>query len=137
MRITIKNMICHKLAKHGFTVSGLHIPMMYAVVFLLLSSTAFAATVTNTDDSGQGSLRFAVENASEGETIDFSVAGTIQLTEQIIIDKELTIRGPGQELLIMDGNSITRTSEGFKTSEVSESLAARDFNISQFRLQAV
>ncbi|QTA85217.1 choice-of-anchor Q domain-containing protein [Desulfonema magnum] len=108
MRMTIRNMIYHKLAKHGFAVSGLYVPMMYAIVFLLLSSAAFAATVTSTDDSGQGSLRFAVDNAATGEVIDFSVTGIIELTNHIYIDKDLTISGPGQSLLTLKGDGSSR-----------------------------
>ncbi|MEZ6071167.1 MAG: hypothetical protein R3C10_13040 [Pirellulales bacterium] len=40
-----------------------------------------------------------------GETIDFSVTGTIVLTlGELVIDKDLTIDGPGAELLTIDAS---------------------------------
>ena len=37
-------------------------------------------TVTNTNDSGPGSLRQALADANDGDTINFAVTGTIGLT---------------------------------------------------------
>jgi hypothetical protein len=37
-------------------------------------------TVTNTNDGGPGSLRQARADANDGDTIDFAVTGTIELT---------------------------------------------------------
>ncbi len=63
-------------------------------------------TVTNTNDAGSGSLRQAIIDASSGETIKFSVTGTIRLTSgQLTIDKNLTINGPGANLLTISGNN--------------------------------
>jgi PKD repeat protein len=63
------------------------------------SRRAAAATVTvnNTNDSGAGSLRDAVATANAGDTIAFNVpnGSVINLYNQIIIDKPLTISGPG------------------------------------------
>ena len=56
------------------------------------------------------SLREAIAAAAAGETIDFSVSGTINLTlGQLTINKALTIAGPGAELLTIDaaGNDPT------------------------------
>jgi hypothetical protein len=46
---------------------------------------------------GDISLRDAIAAAALGETIDFSVTGTIQLSNlgQLVVDKSLTIDGPG------------------------------------------
>ncbi len=70
-----------------------------ALLFLsaaLLATSAPAATVTSTADSGPGSLRQAIASAAPGETITFSVAGTITLTSgELLVDKDLTISGPG------------------------------------------
>ncbi|MCA9103280.1 MAG: hypothetical protein KDA63_19130, partial [Planctomycetales bacterium] len=53
---------------------------------------------------GDVSLRDAIALAPSGETIDFSVTGTILLTlGELVIDKDLTINGPGAELLTIDG----------------------------------
>ena len=48
------------------------------------------------DDSGPGSLRQALVDAVGGDTIDFSVTGTITLTSgQLFVDKSVAISGPG------------------------------------------
>ncbi len=57
--------------------------------------------VTNIAASGAGSLRQAVIDACPESTITFDVTGTIPLSNdgQITIDKNLTIQGPGADLL--------------------------------------
>ncbi|MGE3466462.1 MAG: choice-of-anchor Q domain-containing protein, partial [Pyrinomonadaceae bacterium] len=67
--------------------------------------------VTNLIDSGAGSLRDAVFNACPGSTITFApaVTGTITLTSgQIVIDKNLTITGPGASTLAISGSNSSR-----------------------------
>ena len=57
-------------------------------------------TVTNTNDSGPGSLRQALVDANDGDTINFAVTGTINLTSgELVIDKSITIAGPGSDQL--------------------------------------
>jgi hypothetical protein len=57
-------------------------------------------TVTNTNDSGPGSLRQALADANDGDTIEFAVTGTIELTSgELVIDKSITITGPGSDQL--------------------------------------
>ncbi|HEY9174097.1 MAG TPA: right-handed parallel beta-helix repeat-containing protein, partial [Verrucomicrobiae bacterium] len=66
-------------------------------------------TVTTLDDSGPGSLRQAIADAAPGDTIDFAVTGTITLTSgELAITNDLTIAGPGQTRLIVDGNQASR-----------------------------
>ena len=67
-------------------------------------------TVTNTNDSGTGSLRAEVAASQSGDTIVFShkVHGqTITLTSGPIVDTGigLTIQGPGAGLLTVSGNN--------------------------------
>ena len=70
--------------------------------------------VTNTNDSGCGSLRQAVANATPDSTINFdatvfATTQTITLTSgQLVIDKDLTIQGPGAHLLSISGNHASR-----------------------------
>jgi hypothetical protein len=65
-------------------------------------------TVTNTNDSGSGSLRDAIAIASPGSTINFSLPlpATITLTTgELLINKDLTISGPGASSLAISGNN--------------------------------
>ncbi|MGD8782635.1 MAG: choice-of-anchor Q domain-containing protein [Ignavibacteria bacterium] len=80
---------------------------------VIISFPAFAATitVTNTNDSGTGSLRQAITNATSGDVIEFSVTGTITLSSQLTIGKNLTINGPGASALTISGNSSVRVIE--------------------------
>jgi hypothetical protein len=62
-------------------------------------------TVTNTNDSGSGSLRQALTDANDGDTINFAVTGTIHLTSgELVIDKSITITGPGPDQLTVGLN---------------------------------
>ncbi len=72
-------------------------------------------TVINTDDSGQGSLRQAIEDAnatSGNDTIDFDELlreGTITLTSgELEIFDDLTINGLGADELTVSGNNASR-----------------------------
>src|SRR5437899_7495893 len=68
-------------------------------------TTANAATliVTTTADSGADSLRDTIAAASDGDTIQFDAAlngQTVNLTSaELAIDKNITISGPGPNLL--------------------------------------
>jgi predicted outer membrane repeat protein len=62
-------------------------------------------TVTNTNDSGPGSLRQALAVAHDGDSITFAVSGTIMLTiGGLGVFKNVTISGPGANQLSIDGN---------------------------------
>jgi hypothetical protein len=85
------------------------------VIFALGSISAQAATliVTNTDDSGPGSLRDTIAAASDGDTIQFDAAlkgQTITLTSgQIEINRNLTIDGPGADQLTVQRSAASGT----------------------------
>jgi predicted outer membrane repeat protein len=69
------------------------------------SAHARIIMVTNTSDSGPGSLRQALMIANDGDTITFAVTGTIQLSSGgLLIAKNVTISGPGSNQLSIDGN---------------------------------
>ena len=62
--------------------------------------------VTNTADSGPGSLRQALLDTPAGGTVDFrpGLTGTITLTSgELAINKNLTIAGPGAEVVTVLG----------------------------------
>ena len=64
-----------------------------------LEGRTLLSTVTNTNDSGPGSLRQAITNAANGAVIKFSPkldGDTITLTSgELDISKNITIEGPG------------------------------------------
>src|SRR6476660_2558248 len=76
-----------------------------ALCLIALSTHAATITVTNTNDTGAGSLRQAIADSNDGDTIAFGVTGTITLTTgELLVDKSITIHGPGPDHLTVDGN---------------------------------
>ena len=67
-------------------------------------------TVTNTNDSGTGSLRQAIADAAAGDTIVFNLPANsvITLNSQLEINKSITIDGSGVAGLTLNGNNATR-----------------------------
>jgi hypothetical protein len=85
---------------------------LICVLTLVFSAASHAAniTVSNLNDAGPGSLRQAVDdlnfNQEAGNTIDFSVTGTILLTTgSIDVFRELTINGPAGGIIIDGSNN--------------------------------
>ena len=80
--------------------------------FWILDNVArnYAATftVTNTNDTGAGSLREALAITQAGDTIDFAVTGTITLSSTLPVTKSLTIQGPAAPGIIVSGNNAVR-----------------------------
>jgi len=76
--------------------------------------------VTNTADSGPGSLRDALAAAVDGDIIDATgISGTILLTSgELQITHAITINGPGAGSLSIDGNATFRVFDNL-TSGVS------------------
>jgi hypothetical protein len=80
------------------------------ICFALICSLGMSAyadiiTVTNTNDSGPGSLRQALTDANDADTIVFAVTGTIGLTSGgLLIAKNINLSGPGSNQLSIDGN---------------------------------
>src|SRR6266481_7689741 len=78
---------------------------MLLLCAIAMSAHAATITVTNTNDSGPGSLRQALRDAIDDDTITFAVKGTITLTSGgLPINKNITISGPGADQLSIDGN---------------------------------
>jgi hypothetical protein len=79
------------------------------IVACALTIPAHATTilVSNTNDSGPGSLRQALTSANDGDTVDATgISGAITLTTgELLVDKSVTIEGAGADLLAIDGNA--------------------------------
>ncbi|HXF09483.1 MAG TPA: LamG-like jellyroll fold domain-containing protein, partial [Desulfuromonadaceae bacterium] len=75
-----------------------------------LPGTANTITVTTTNDNGSaGSLRTAMANVNGGGVINFSVTGTITLTNPLpVLFKSVTISGPGAGNLTISGSNTWR-----------------------------
>src|SRR5262245_15535561 len=57
-------------------------------------------TVSNTNDSGPGSLHQALTDANDSDTIEFAVTGTITLTSgELLVDRSIAITAPGPDVL--------------------------------------
>jgi len=87
---------------------------VYVVVFLALSLSAahLQATtnlVTSLADAGPGSLRQVIADSAAGDTIVFSVTGSVTLVSgELALDKDLQIAGPGSASLTISGNHASR-----------------------------
>src|SRR5688500_3911057 len=82
--------------------------LLFLILPVFFCSRLPGGTVTNKNDSGAGSLRQAITSSVSVETITFAagVTGTITLTSgTLLIDKSLTIQGPGANLLTVSGNN--------------------------------
>jgi len=91
------------LKRKGFAIIGV-------LLFCTMAMQTHAATitVTNTNDSGPGSLRQALANANAGDRINVAVTGAITLTSGGLgVTKNVTISGPGANQLAVDGNQGT------------------------------
>jgi hypothetical protein len=91
-----------------------------------LECRAVPSTVTNLDDAGAGSLRQAILDTPSGGTVDFQpgLTGTITLTSgQLDIDKDLTVAGPGADVITVSGNMYYRVFE-IATPNVSVTISA-------------
>ncbi len=79
--------------------------VLFLTLFTATTSRAATLTVTNKNDNGGGSLRQAVINANNGDTIIFAanLSGSIVLSTEITINKNLIISGPGVNILGIEG----------------------------------
>lgn len=72
-----------------------------------------AVVVSNNQDSGTGSLRQAISDALVGDVISFSTSyfnqpRTIALASTLVVNKSMSIIGPGATLLTLDANNLRR-----------------------------
>jgi hypothetical protein len=82
---------------------------LIGIALLLLAvhpAGATNRTVTNLNDSGAGSLRDTIAASTDGDTINFSVTGTIGLTSaELAIAHSITVNGPGANVLIVSNST--------------------------------
>src|SRR6516165_4079112 len=101
-----------------------------ALCLIALSTQAATITVTNTNDSGAGSLRQAIADANDGDTIDFGVTGIISLTTgELLVDKSVTINGPASDNVTVDGNHATGVFHVSRVSVNSVTVTISDLTI--------
>jgi predicted outer membrane repeat protein len=125
-------MSTHFATKTGRVAAGGSLLVGGVAGALVLAPQAGAATtftVTNTADSGAGSLRQALDDANDNAgadiiVFDASAAGTITLTTgDILIEGDVSITGLGATNSIISGNNITRIfymyDEGARTISIS------------------
>jgi hypothetical protein len=113
------------------SVNNLQAAGMCLILSCALTVPARAETipVTNTNDSGPGSLRQALVDANDGDTIDATgVSGVIILTSGgLLVDKSVTINGAGADVLAVDGNATNSAFEiGVGETVTISSLAIRN-----------
>jgi hypothetical protein len=86
--------------------------LLTAWAILLDQQRTLATTRTVTslnDDGGVGTLRTLIAASAAGDTIKFSITGTITLTSgELAIGRDLTIIGPGSPGIKVSGNNVGR-----------------------------
>ncbi|KDD67816.1 glycosyl hydrolase [Pseudomonas mandelii PD30] len=80
-------------------------------------------TATNNANTGVGSLRAAMASAQNGDIVTFSTGMTVQLTSELLINKNITVDGDlnndGAADVILDGQYRTRVIEVASGSTVT------------------
>src|SRR5262245_48869641 len=98
------------------------IPFVLAILAMLRSPCGWAAVVTTTGDSGPGSLRQAIADATPGDALTFAVTGPITLTSaELLITTNLTILGPGASQLTIQRSTAAGT-PGFRIFNISSGI---------------
>src|SRR5437667_2622861 len=98
---------------HGRTLPALVSLLTTLVALACATAMNLHATpilVTSTDDNGPNTLRQALADAVDGDTIDATgLSGTITLTTgQLLVSNSVTILGPGPANLTVDANRLSR-----------------------------
>ncbi len=101
------------------SISAFAIATLFGATRLL----AGTITVTSAGDSGAGTLRQAIFTAASGDTINFALpSGTTAITltsDQLLISKNLTIAGPGANLLsVVRGRATGKPFFNFRILEI-------------------
>lgn len=105
----------------------LRLSLLAAALFAVASARAVTLTVTDINDGGVGTLRDTINAASAGDTVDFLLppGSVIELTSgELLIDKDLTIKGPGANLLTVQ-RSASSSTPNFRIFDVTASGTVR------------
>lgn len=105
---------------------------LYVLVILALLAAALPAarpvhaatiTVSSLNDSGSGTLREALTNANSGDTIEFSVSGTIQLASSLpfVTQGNLTIDAGTSHNVVLDG-TVAGVSHGLRITSANNTI---------------
>ncbi len=105
---------------------------------LTITVSTLSDVVDGNITPGNYSLREAIANAPANEIINFSVTGTIQLTNvghagELAIDKSLTIQGPGADLLTIrafDQTPDAKNGDGSRVFNIDDGITANMLNVS-------
>jgi hypothetical protein len=84
------------------------IPCFVSLLVVAVHLRAATITVTNTADSGAGTLRAALASANNGDTINFVLPAPAKITltsGELLVSKNVNILGPGTNNLAVDGNA--------------------------------
>jgi hypothetical protein len=85
--------------------------------------------VSNTADSGPGSLRQTILEAAPEDTIVFApwVTGALTLTSgELVLNRNVTLLGPGPQLLAISGNNVSRVFNVIAGTNLIAGLTIRD-----------
>jgi hypothetical protein len=85
--------------------------LFFAFLFTTQLCTSSVIYVSNLFDSGAGSLRNSINIASAGDTIDFSVQGTIQIDSPLVINRNLYILSPSDDSIEISASGHCRILE--------------------------
>lgn len=146
----VGNTVIKKIIQAGAVImkeSKLQMLILVSIVFHLVAGWAYAATftVTNLNDSGGGSLRWAIEQANTNtgpDTIDFDVSGTIAPKTALprILDDRTTVDASaqwaglwpsGQPGITLDGTGAEEYAVGLEIASASD-CHIRGFFITNF-----
>src|SRR6476660_7577834 len=81
-----------------------------ALCLATLSTQAANITVTNGIDGAPGSLRQALADAHDGDTINFdaSITGVSMIAGELVVDKSVTISGHDANTFVVDAYDRSR-----------------------------
>jgi len=90
---------------------SLWLPIFLSLLPTLPSAFGALLIVTNSADSGPGTLRERIASANPSDDIHFGISGPIILNSPLVISKNIQITGPSGSAFRVSGNNTTRVFE--------------------------